>query len=155
MSATLDDKTMSMKDLLLHNSVTLHLKDAPVSTSAPALLTEAVVRCSENDKFLVTYALLRLSLVPTKVIIFVSTVQKCLKLKLFLDRFTVQSTILNAELPRESRLNIIKQFNSGLFNYLIATDELMEGLCSLAFVFCEFIRTNMLHRFGNGRGGPN
>lgn len=128
MSATLDDRTKGVRDVLLHNAVTLHLKDAPTSLSAPELLTENLVRCSSNDKFLVVYSLLRLGLIPHKVLIFVNSVDKCIQLKLFLDRFTIQSTVLNAELPRESRLHIIKQFNEGVFNFLIATDGLIDDL---------------------------
>ncbi len=45
------------------------------------------------------------------------------RLKLFLEQFHIRSSVLNAELPFRSRLNIIEQFNVGNFDYLIATDE--------------------------------
>ena len=45
------------------------------------------------------------------------------RLKLFLEQFHIRSSVLNAELPSRSRLNIIEQFNVGNFDYLIATDE--------------------------------
>ena len=47
----------------------------------------------------------------------------CYRLKLFLERFIVKSTVLNSELPQNSRNHIINQFNKGIFEYLIATDE--------------------------------
>ena len=127
MSATLDDRTRNVKDLLLHTPVTLTLKDAPSSFSN-SLLSEVTVRCSAADKFLVTYALLRLALIPSKVILFVNSIDRCFQLKLFLDRFSVASCVLNSELPRESRRHIIYQFNRGNFNFLIATDELIQGI---------------------------
>lgn len=125
MSATLDDATQTMRKLLLHTPVVLHLKDSPAAASN---LDEAVMKCSDEDKFLVTYSLLRLNLIPPKVLIFVNSIERCLQLKLFLDRFSVQSIVLNSELPSEARMSILHQFNSGDFNFLIATDELFEGI---------------------------
>ncbi|KAF5178961.1 Atp-dependent rna helicase dbp9, partial [Thalictrum thalictroides] len=37
--------------------------------------------------------------------------------------FGMRSAILNAELPQNSRLHILEEFNAGLFDYLIATDD--------------------------------
>jgi ATP-dependent RNA helicase DDX56/DBP9 len=71
----------------------------------------------------VLYVLLKLKVIPNKAIIFVNNIDKCYKLKLFLERFGVQSAVLNSELPFNSRYNIIKQFNKRIFEYLIATDE--------------------------------
>lgn len=45
------------------------------------------------------------------------------RLKLFLEKFGIKSAILNGELPQNSRLHILEQFNAGLFDYLIATDD--------------------------------
>ncbi|XP_034691859.1 DEAD-box ATP-dependent RNA helicase 16 isoform X2 [Vitis riparia] len=36
--------------------------------------------------------------------------------------FGIKSAVLNAELPQNSRLHILEEFNAGLFDYLIATD---------------------------------
>jgi ATP-dependent RNA helicase DDX56/DBP9 len=38
-------------------------------------------------------------------------------------QFGIKSAILNGELPQNSRLHILEQFNAGLFDYLIATDD--------------------------------
>lgn len=43
---------------------------------------------------------------------------------MFLDQFFIKSIVLNIDLPINSRRNIIEQFNSGVFNYLIAIDEI-------------------------------
>ncbi|THG21596.1 hypothetical protein TEA_019609 [Camellia sinensis var. sinensis] len=38
-------------------------------------------------------------------------------------RFGIKSAVLNSELPQNSRLHILEEFNAGLFDYLIATDD--------------------------------
>ncbi|PON40348.1 P-loop containing nucleoside triphosphate hydrolase [Parasponia andersonii] len=45
------------------------------------------------------------------------------RLRLFLEKFGIKSAVLNAELPQNSRLHILEEFNAGLFDYLIATDD--------------------------------
>ena len=45
------------------------------------------------------------------------------QLKLFLEQFHVRSTVLNNELPFQSRMNIIEQYNAGNLDYLIALDD--------------------------------
>ncbi|GFZ18839.1 P-loop containing nucleoside triphosphate hydrolases superfamily protein [Actinidia rufa] len=37
--------------------------------------------------------------------------------------FGIKSAVLNAELPQNSRLHILEEFNAGFFDYLIATDD--------------------------------
>ena len=67
-------------------------------------LTQYVVRCSEVDKFLLTYVILKLKLVRGKCILFVNDVERCYRLKLFLEQFSIKSCVLNSELPLNSRL---------------------------------------------------
>lgn len=65
----------------------------------------------------------QLGLLKGKGIFFVNSTDGGYRLKLFLEQFHIRSSVLNAELPFRSRLNIIEQFNVGNFDYLIATDE--------------------------------
>jgi ATP-dependent RNA helicase DDX56/DBP9 len=58
-----------------------------------------------------------------KSLIFVNTIEKCYKLKLFLEQFGIRSCALNAELPVKSRHHIVQEFNRGKYNFIIATDE--------------------------------
>ena len=44
-------------------------------------------------------------------------------MKLFLEQFGIKSCVLNHELPLASRLDIIEQFNRGIYNILIASDD--------------------------------
>lgn len=101
-------------------------------------------RCSEVDKFLLTYVILKLRLVKGKCIIFVNEVNRCYRLKLFLEQFSIKSCVLNSELPLNSRFavflgrctgllssnhryHVVQEFNKGVYDYIIATDESGAG----------------------------
>lgn len=58
-----------------------------------------------------------------KCIIFVNTVDRCYKLKLFLEQFGIPTCVLNSELPASSRCRAVTQFNSGNYDIIIASDE--------------------------------
>ncbi|XP_022536589.2 probable ATP-dependent RNA helicase DDX56 [Astyanax mexicanus] len=121
MSATLSDDVQALKELVLHNPVTLKLEGSNLPGSAQ--LQQYTVKCEEDEKFLVIYALLKLGLVRGKTLIFVGTLDRCYKLKLFLEQFGIPACVLNSELPVHSRCHIISQFNQGFYDYIIATDE--------------------------------
>ncbi|KYQ53664.1 ATP-dependent RNA helicase dbp9 [Trachymyrmex zeteki] len=55
--------------------------------------------------------------------IFVHTVDRCYKLKLFLEQFGIPTCVLNSELPATSRCRAVSQFNSGTYDIIIASDE--------------------------------
>ncbi|XP_010531315.1 PREDICTED: DEAD-box ATP-dependent RNA helicase 16 [Tarenaya hassleriana] len=124
MSATTSSDVEKLKKLILHNPVTLTLqesggrKEEPV----PKNVQQFWVSCSAQDKLLYMLALLKLELVQKKVLVFTNTIDMGFRLKLFLEKFGIKSAILNAELPQNSRLHILEEFNAGLFDYLIATD---------------------------------
>jgi len=65
--------------------------------------------------------------VSGKTLFFVNSVHRAYSIKLLLEQFHIKSAVLNAELPLNSRLHILKQFNAGVFDYLIATDEAMSA----------------------------
>jgi ATP-dependent RNA helicase DDX56/DBP9 len=96
--------------------------------------------CSETDKFLLLYVILKLRLVKGKCIIFVNDVDRCYRVKLFLEQFSIKSCVLNSELPLNSRFvhplvlkiwkwlnasryHVVQEFNKGVYDYIIATDE--------------------------------
>lgn len=56
-------------------------------------------------------------------LIFVNTVDEGVRLRLFLEAFGVRPALLNAELPLNSRSHILATFNRGVYDYLIATDD--------------------------------
>jgi len=70
-----------------------------------------------------TYIILKLKLIQGKCIIFVNDVDRCYRVKLFLEQFSVKSCVLNSELPLNSRYHVVQEFNKGVYDYIIATDE--------------------------------
>uniref|UniRef100_A0AAR2LB60 Probable ATP-dependent RNA helicase DDX56 n=1 Tax=Pygocentrus nattereri TaxID=42514 RepID=A0AAR2LB60_PYGNA len=125
MSATFSDDVQALKELVLHNPVTLKLQGSYLPESSQ--LQQYSVKCEEeDDKFLLIYTLLKLGLVQGKTLIFVGSLDRCYRLKLFLEQFSIPACVLNSELPVHSRCHIISQFNHGFYDYIIATDE--QGL---------------------------
>jgi ATP-dependent RNA helicase DDX56/DBP9 len=66
---------------------------------------------------------LKLRLIRGKCILFVNDVERCYRLKLFLEQFMIKSCVLNSELPLNSRYHVVQEFNKGVYDYIIATDE--------------------------------
>lgn len=124
MSATLSPELNSLKKIVLHSPVVLKLENEKANkTNANGSLTQFHLNLPKKDKNLVIYVFLKLGLLKGKGIFFVNSIDGGYRLKLFLEQFHIRSSVLNAELPFRSRLNIIEQFNVGNFDYLIATDE--------------------------------
>ncbi|CDW51936.1 Helicase C and DEAD domain containing protein [Trichuris trichiura] len=122
-SATLNDEVVALKKLLLHNPVVLKLNESQLPSSAQ--LIQYHVSCTEEEKFVILCAMFKLKLIKGKSIIFLQTIDRCFKLKLFLGFFGVQAVILNSELPVNSRWHIVQQFNKDLYSVLIASDEIV------------------------------
>ncbi|XP_014238034.1 probable ATP-dependent RNA helicase DDX56 [Trichogramma pretiosum] len=120
-SATLSEDVLTLKKLVLRNPAILKLEEAPIAPSTQ--LKQYVLNAEENDKAAILYSLLKLSLVRGKTIIFVNTVDRCYKLKLFLEQFGIKSCVLNSELPAVSRCRAVSQFNNGTYEIIIASDE--------------------------------
>lgn len=86
-------------------------------------VTQYVVKCGEEDKFLLIFVIFKLKLVKGKCIVFVQDVDRSYRLKLYLEQFGIKSCILNSELPVNSRLHAVQEFNKGLYDILIAADD--------------------------------
>ncbi|GAB4846851.1 DEAD-box ATP-dependent RNA helicase 16 [Ancistrocladus abbreviatus] len=125
MSATSSADVEKLKKLVLHNPYILTLPEIGDSKDEiiPKNVQQFWISCSARDKFVYILALLKLELVQRKVLVFTSTIDMGFRLRLFLEQFGIKSSILNAELPQNSRLHILEEFNAGLFDYLIATDD--------------------------------
>ncbi len=81
------------------------------------------LRCGEDEKFLLAYIIFKLKLVTGKCLIFVADVDRCYRLKLFFEQFGIRSCILNSELPVNSRIHCIEEFNRNVYDIIIAADE--------------------------------
>ncbi|QRV74223.1 DEAD/DEAH box helicase [Ceratobasidium sp. AG-Ba] len=120
MSATMTKDVETLKGIVLRNPAILKLEE---DKDEAANLTQYAVRCSEVDKFLLTYVILKLRLVKGKCLIFVNDVDRGYRVKLFLEQFSIKSCVLNSELPLNTRFHIVQEFNKGVYDYIIATDE--------------------------------
>ncbi|XP_004414106.1 PREDICTED: probable ATP-dependent RNA helicase DDX56 isoform X1 [Odobenus rosmarus divergens] len=126
MSATFNEDVQALKELVLHNPVTLKLQESQLP--GPDQLQQFQVVCqTEEDKFLLLYALLKLSLIRGKSLLFVNTLERSYRLRLFLEQFSIPTCVLNGELPLCSRCHIISQFNQGFYDCVIATDAEVLG----------------------------
>uniref|UniRef100_A0A8C0HZH1 RNA helicase n=1 Tax=Balaenoptera musculus TaxID=9771 RepID=A0A8C0HZH1_BALMU len=102
MSATFNEDVQALKELVLHNPVTLKLQESQLP--GPDQLQQFQVVCeTEEDKFLLLYALLKLSLIRGKSLLFVNTMERSYRLRLFLEQFSIPACVLNGELPLRSR----------------------------------------------------
>jgi len=131
MSATLTDEIHTLKSSMCRNPAILKLEEAERETDT---LTQYYVECPEDDKFLLIYVVLKLKLLKGKCIVFVNDIDRCYRVKLYLEQFGIRSCVLNAELPLNSRslssvinltkrLHIVEEFNKGIYDIILATDE--------------------------------
>ena len=104
LSATLSPELEKFKKLVLHNPVILKLEES----QSKGNLVQFYLESSENDKFLILYVFLKLGLLQGKGLIFVNDVNKCYRLKLFLQQFFIPAAVLNAEVPMNSRTHILE-----------------------------------------------
>ncbi len=128
-SATLNEDIDKLRNLgVLRNPVTLKLEEPQLPPSAQ--LTQYQIKIEEEDKFVLIYALFKLKLVQGKSIIFVNSVDRCYKIKLYLEQFQIPVCVLNSELPVATRCHIVGQFNQGIYDIIVASDErfLDEGM---------------------------
>ncbi|CAN4081985.1 unnamed protein product [Withania somnifera] len=125
MSATSSSDVEKLKKLILHNPYILTLPEVGDTKDdiIPKNVQQFYISCAARDKLVHILALLKLELVQKKVLIFTNSIDMSFRLRLFFEQFGIKSAVLNAELPQSSRLHILEEFNAGLFDYLIATDE--------------------------------
>ena len=120
-SATITEDVTKLKKLVLNNPVILKLSEPQLPDSSQ--LSQYVIKLEEEDKLVLIYALFRLELIRGKTLIFVSSVDRCYRTKLFLEQFSIPCCVLNSELPVASRLHTVAQFNKGVYNVIVAADE--------------------------------
>ncbi|WFD35727.1 RNA helicase [Malassezia cuniculi] len=124
MSATLSDDVAAIEGMALRNPAVLRLEN---DMSLAGELSQFFVYTSEEDKFLLTYVILKLRLIRGKCLIFVNDIDRCYRVKLFLEQFGLRTCVLNEELPVNSRFHIVQEFNKGRYDYIIATDGDADG----------------------------
>lgn len=120
MSATLSSDVEDLKGLFCRDPVLLELDEKEEDKGK---VSQYIVKCAEDEKFLLMYAIFMLKLVKGKVIVFVGDIDRCYRLKLFLEQFGIKSCVLNSELPVNSRIHVVEEFNRNVYDIIIASDE--------------------------------
>ncbi|KAF4542652.1 putative atp dependent rna helicase protein [Lasiodiplodia theobromae] len=120
MSATLSSDLDDLKGLFCRDPVLLELDEEDKDQGK---VSQYIVKCAEDEKFLLIYAIFMLKLVKGKVIVFVGDIDRCYRLKLFLEQFGIKSCVLNSELPVNSRIHVVEEFNKNVYDIIIASDE--------------------------------
>jgi len=120
MSATLRTEVETLKGLFLRDPAILEFQEEEKQESK---LHQYVVKCAEDEKFLLIYAIFMLKLIKGKCIVFVAEIDRCYRLKLYLEQFGIKSCVLNAELPVNSRIHVVEEFNRNVYDIIIASDE--------------------------------
>lgn len=119
-SATLTPEVEELKGIFCQDASVVRIDEKEEKGEG---VTQYVVQCAEDEKFLLIYVLFKLRLVKGKCLIFVADVDRSYRLKLYLEQFGIKSCVLNAELPVNSRLHAVQEFNKGLYDILIAADD--------------------------------
>jgi ATP-dependent RNA helicase DDX56/DBP9 len=119
MSATLNTEVQALGTLLCNDPVILKVDDLKEATR----VKQYVMRCAEEEKFLLIYAMFKLGLIKGKTIVFSGDNDRSYRIRLFLEQFGIKSCVANSELPLASRLHVVDEFNKGVYNILIAASE--------------------------------
>lgn len=72
---------------------------------------------------MLAYVIFKLKLIKGKCIIFVGDIDRCYRLKLFFEQFGIKSCVLNSDLPVNSRIHAVEEFNKNVYDIIIAADE--------------------------------
>jgi len=104
---------------MLHKPVVLKLEEPRVTGQ----LSQFHMKCHKDDKSLILYTLLKLQLISGKTLMFVKSVEAAYRMKILLERFSINCAVLNADLPHKTRQDIIQAFNQSLVELLVATDS--------------------------------
>ncbi|KAK4252425.1 hypothetical protein C7999DRAFT_10126 [Corynascus novoguineensis] len=124
MSATLSPELDALKGIFCRNPTVLDLQEE--FGAEDEKLTQFYVKCAEDDKWLISYLIFKLQLIKGPCLIFVADIDRSYRLKLFFEQFSIRSCVLNSELPINTRIKIIEEFNRGIYDIIIASDEKSE-----------------------------
>ncbi|MDI1489053.1 MAG: ATP-dependent DNA/RNA helicase [Ramalina farinacea] len=125
MSATLTTEVDKLKGLFCRDPVVVDFaeEERKESEKGAGGLSQYVVRCAEDEKFLLVYVVFKLKLIKGKTIIFVADTDRAYRVKLFFEQFAIRCCVLNSELPVNSRIHVVEEFNKGVYDIIVASDE--------------------------------
>ena len=138
LSATMSAEIEALRDVVAHKPVVVDVEDdardgedatggggdaTAVGKSGPDIQHYALRVPKSVDRLLYAMALLRLGLCKKKVLVFVSSADSAVRLRLFLHKFGVPTCALHGELPANSRTHILQEFNRGVYDFMVAAAD--------------------------------
>ncbi|KNC87652.1 hypothetical protein SARC_00223 [Sphaeroforma arctica JP610] len=121
MSATMTKDVEALREIVQTNPAILRLNESHLPEDSR--LAQHIIRCEDKEKYLILYSMLIFKLINGKILLFVNSITEVYRLKLFLDHFSIKACVLNSELPHNSRQHIVQEFNKGVYDIIIASDE--------------------------------
>ena len=119
MSATLDEGVENLTKTVLNNPIFIDVTEKTESSQ----LSHYYIHVTEENRYMVLYTLIQCQRLGKRILLFVNSINRGYKLRLFFERFGIRSSVLNSQLPVASRINILDAFNIGTIDVLIAIDE--------------------------------
>ncbi|CAD5228908.1 unnamed protein product [Bursaphelenchus okinawaensis] len=121
-SATIEEDMTDIKKLFVTGTLaSVMLKEGNLPGTDQ--LTQYSIFCNnDEERFTILVSLIKLKLLAGKAIFFVSSIDRCYKLHLFLQGFKIKSCVLNSQMPANSRSHVINEFNEGKYKYIIASE---------------------------------
>lgn len=119
-SATLEGEVFTLINETLPANYVNVAVDAETKDNTPTQLK--ICAKDEAEKYLLLFSFIKLNLLKGKLIIFTNNTNSAYKLKLFLEKFAINSSVISPDFPSDSRYHVIQQFNRGHIDYLIAAD---------------------------------
>jgi ATP-dependent RNA helicase DDX56/DBP9 len=126
LSATLDEEVEALRALALHQPEACRIEaswDADPSGNKSNVQYWVSRLSGLDERFAWLYVVLRLRILRDRILVFVDSVLEAYRVKLFLDRFGIRCAVLNADLPVTSRQHCLQQFDAGIFDILVTSDE--------------------------------
>jgi len=136
LSATMSAEIEALRDVVAHKPVVVDVEDdardgedatgggeGGDAKSGPDIQHYALRVPKSVDRLLYAMALLRLGLCKKKVLVFVSSADAAVRLRLFLHKFGVPTCALHGELPANSRTHILQEFNRGVYDFMVAAAD--------------------------------
>lgn len=125
-SATVDNEISIFKDIFLHNPVIIKLKNTNFGMEKK--ISDYFIWTEEIGKATIIATLLKFNLISGKILLFVSCVERCYKLNVFLEKIGIKSLIFNQSMPLSVRNKTQQEFNQSVCNIMITSFESSEKL---------------------------
>ena len=137
LSATMSKEIEELRDVVAHKPTTIDVDDEEdedawkgeanagegAKPTGPDIKHYSLHIPKAHDRLLYVMALLRLGLCKKKALVFVSSADAAVRLRLFLHKFGVPTCALHGELPANSRTHILQEFNRGVYDFMVAAAD--------------------------------